>query len=77
MPEGRGEGMIPVMLLTPEDIWEISVSDTCIDTIRRLAKMSGDKSIYCEIAMPDEYLTNVPYAAIRQLDRMYQAGALV
>lgn len=68
--------MIPVMLITPENIWEIQVSDKAINPIRALAKTSGDFSDYCEIALENEYHTHVPLAAINQISRMYEAGAL-
>ena len=68
--------MIPVILITPENIWEISIPEKSIPTIRALAKTWGDTSEYCEIGLPNEYHTNVPKAAIEQLQRMYQVGAL-
>ena len=77
VPEGGGEGMIPVILSAPGKMYEIRVSEHSIDAIRRLAKTGGDKSQYCEIAMPDEYHTNVPLAALNQVERMYREGAFV
>ena len=69
--------MIPVTLSTPENIWEISVPETSIDAIRKLAKTCGDKSVYCEVALPDEYHVNVPIEAVKYIDRLYGVGAFV
>jgi len=68
--------MIPVTLVTPENIWEITIPEKSIPAVRALAKTWGDTTDYCEIALPDEYHTNVPIAAINQLVRMYRTGAL-
>jgi hypothetical protein len=75
MENSERYSMIPVTLITPENIWEISISEKSIPTVRALAKTWGDTSEYCEIALVNEYHTHVPIAAIKQLDRMYQAGA--
>jgi len=68
--------MMPVMLVTPELIWEIEVGDKSVGVIRALAKTPGDTSHYCEVAMYNEYHTYVPLAAINQIVRMHAAGAL-
>ena len=69
--------MIPVILVTPENIWEITIPEKSIHVVRSLAKTWGDTSEYCEIALENEYHTHVPLAAIKQLDRMYRTGALL
>jgi len=69
--------MIPVILVTPENIWEITIPEKSIHVVRSLAKTWGDTTDYCEIALPNEYHINVPIAAIRQLDHMYRTGALL